>query len=69
MTGEPGGDMRALVEQMAKVRAGDPLDEATSLGPMARRDLRDSLHEQVRRSVELGARCLLGGLAWNLTVW
>ena len=50
-----------LVEEMAKARAGDPLDEATTLGPMARRDLRDSLHEQVRRSVELGARCLLGG--------
>jgi len=50
-----------LVEEMAKARTGDPLDEATTLGPMARHDLRDSLHQQVRKSVEKGARCLLGG--------
>jgi succinate-semialdehyde dehydrogenase/glutarate-semialdehyde dehydrogenase len=52
---------KKLVEEMAKARTGDPLDEATTLGPMARRDLRDSLHEQVRKSVDMGARCLLGG--------
>jgi succinate-semialdehyde dehydrogenase/glutarate-semialdehyde dehydrogenase len=50
-----------LVEEMAKARTGDPLDEATTLGPMARHDLRDPLHQQVRKSVEKGARCLLGG--------
>ncbi|HEY3637636.1 MAG TPA: NAD-dependent succinate-semialdehyde dehydrogenase [Rhizomicrobium sp.] len=52
---------RALVAEMSKAKAGDPLDETTTLGPMARHDLRDSLHEQVRKSLELGARCLLGG--------
>lgn len=50
-----------LVTEMAKAKMGDPLDEATTLGPLARRDLRDALHQQVRKSVELGARCLLGG--------
>ena len=50
-----------LVAQMAKARMGDPLDESTTLGPMARHDLRDSLHAQVRKSIEMGARCLLGG--------
>jgi len=50
-----------LVEEMGKWRMGDPLDERTTLGPMARHDLRDALHEQVRTSVGLGARCLLGG--------
>jgi succinate-semialdehyde dehydrogenase/glutarate-semialdehyde dehydrogenase len=40
---------------------GDPRDDATILGPMARRDLRDGLHGQVAASVRLGARCLLGG--------
>jgi succinate-semialdehyde dehydrogenase/glutarate-semialdehyde dehydrogenase len=34
---------------------------ATTLGPMARTDLRDELHEQVTTSVNKGARCLLGG--------
>jgi len=50
-----------FVEHMRTRRVGDPLDEDTDVGPMARRDLRDELHDQVRRSVEGGARCLLGG--------
>ena len=40
---------------------GDPRDEATTLGPMARVDLRDELHEQVERSVAAGARLVMGG--------
>jgi succinate-semialdehyde dehydrogenase/glutarate-semialdehyde dehydrogenase len=40
---------------------GPPLDPATTLGPLAREDLRDTLHDQVRRSVEAGARLRLGG--------
>ena len=30
---------------------GDPLDDATDLGPQARVDLRDTLHEQVQKSI------------------
>jgi succinate-semialdehyde dehydrogenase/glutarate-semialdehyde dehydrogenase len=41
-------------------RVGDPLDEATDIGPQARRDLRDDLHRQVQASVEAGARVRLG---------
>lgn len=40
---------------------GDPHDPATTLGPMARHDLRDELHGQVIRSVEAGAKLVLGG--------
>jgi len=40
---------------------GDPQDEATTLAPMARADLRDELHTQVRDSVAKGAKVLLGG--------
>jgi len=40
---------------------GDPLDEATTLGPQARHELRDELHDQVVRSLEAGATCVLGG--------
>ncbi|WP_367159458.1 NAD-dependent succinate-semialdehyde dehydrogenase [Kozakia baliensis] len=49
---------------LAKARAlqpSDPLQEDTSLGPMARIDLRDGLHEQVRKTVAEGASLLLGG--------
>ncbi len=43
------------------VKAGDPLDPATTIGPIARADLRDGIHDQVERSVAAGARLLLGG--------
>lgn len=48
-------------QKMAAIQLGDPTDENTGLGPMARTDLRDGLHEQVRQSVEKGARILTGG--------
>ncbi len=50
-----------LVEAMRSRRMGDPLREDTDVGPLARHDLRDELHRQVRESVKGGARCLLGG--------
>lgn len=50
-----------FVERMAATKMGDPLDETTQLGPQARHDLRDELHDQVVRSIEAGATCVLGG--------
>jgi succinate-semialdehyde dehydrogenase/glutarate-semialdehyde dehydrogenase len=50
-----------LVERMADTKMGDPLDESTQLGPQARHELRDELHDQVVRSLEAGATCVLGG--------
>jgi succinate-semialdehyde dehydrogenase / glutarate-semialdehyde dehydrogenase len=50
-----------FVARMRAARMGDPLDEATEVGPQARVDLRDDLHRQVEASVARGARCLLGG--------
>ena len=50
-----------VLEKMQAVVVGDPRDEKTQLGPMARLDLRDQLHEQVQLSLERGARLLLGG--------
>lgn len=38
------------------LRVGDPMDDATEIGPIARGDLRDGLLDQVERSVALGAR-------------
>lgn len=40
---------------------GDPMDKSMRIGPMARMDLRDSLHEQVMDSVANGAKILCGG--------
>ena len=49
-----------LVAELKRYRVGNPLDESTQIGPMARLDLRDELHRQVRASVAGGARVLLG---------
>jgi succinate-semialdehyde dehydrogenase/glutarate-semialdehyde dehydrogenase len=46
---------------LAAARMGDPMDPQTTLGPLARSDLRDLLHAQTRESVDAGARLLLGG--------
>lgn len=53
--------IRLFVEKMAAKVMGDPLDEATDIGPQARVDLRDELHQQVKQSLIKGAKCLLGG--------
>jgi succinate-semialdehyde dehydrogenase/glutarate-semialdehyde dehydrogenase len=52
---------RRYVEEMSRRRMGDPLDASSDLGPQARPDLRDELHQQVLDSIAKGARCLLGG--------
>jgi len=52
---------RGMVERMRIARMGNPLEPGVEVGPQARADLRDALHEQVTRSVAAGARLLLGG--------
>jgi succinate-semialdehyde dehydrogenase/glutarate-semialdehyde dehydrogenase len=52
---------RALVDKMASYALGDPRQASTRLGPMESVHARDGIHDQVRRSVEAGARLLLGG--------
>jgi succinate-semialdehyde dehydrogenase / glutarate-semialdehyde dehydrogenase len=49
------------VALMKSKKVGDPLLEETEVGPMARHDLRDELHQQVLASIKHGARLLLGG--------
>jgi len=50
-----------MVELMEAATFGNPMDEANKIGPMARADLRDQLHEQVQKSIEKGAKLLCGG--------
>jgi succinate-semialdehyde dehydrogenase/glutarate-semialdehyde dehydrogenase len=42
------------------LKPGDPMDEDTSLAPMARHDLRDELHKQVTDSIAAGAVAVTG---------
>lgn len=50
-----------FTDAMKNRTMGDPLDRKTTVGPQARRDLRDSLHHQVEASIQKGARPVLGG--------
>ncbi|MCS5707772.1 NAD-dependent succinate-semialdehyde dehydrogenase [Candidatus Berkiella cookevillensis] len=50
-----------FVDKMRAIRMGDPFSTQTHIGPMATHALRDELHKQVTRSIQLGANCLLGG--------
>src|SRR5262245_13763044 len=52
---------RSFVAAAKALRVGDPFDARMDLGPMARADLRDSLHKQVEGSIARGARVLCGG--------
>ncbi len=51
----------AVVEKMRSYRLGDPTQPETRLGPLARHDLRDKLHQQVMASTKAGATCIMGG--------
>lgn len=50
-----------LEERLAALKMGDPRDESTQVGPIARADLRDNLHRQVQETVDAGATLRLGG--------
>ena len=51
----------AFTAAMAALVVGDPMDRSTDVGPMARQDLMEELHDQVYRSEKAGARLRLGG--------
>jgi succinate-semialdehyde dehydrogenase/glutarate-semialdehyde dehydrogenase len=55
------GFMEYFVEEMNKAHFGDPCDKDSTMGPLARKNLRSELHEQVTSSVKNGAEIVLGG--------
>jgi acyl-CoA reductase-like NAD-dependent aldehyde dehydrogenase len=46
---------------IAKLKVGDPLEYDTRVGPLARKDLCETLDQQVQQSIRQGARVLIGG--------
>jgi succinate-semialdehyde dehydrogenase/glutarate-semialdehyde dehydrogenase len=52
---------RRFVEEMQALRVGDPLDEATDIGPLASEQILKDVDEQVKTSVAAGAHILTGG--------
>ena len=50
-----------LIEKFRALHSGDPFDTFTTLAPLARMDLRNNLHQQVKKAQESGATVVLGG--------
>ncbi|MFB6253411.1 MAG: NAD-dependent succinate-semialdehyde dehydrogenase [Halobacteriaceae archaeon] len=50
-----------LVTYIEQLTVGDPMDEETNIGPQARPDLMETLHEQVTASINAGATVEIGG--------
>jgi len=50
-----------LRERLERLKVGNPAEESTDIGPLARDDLRVNLHRQVRETLKAGAKCPLGG--------
>ncbi|MCB2203671.1 NAD-dependent succinate-semialdehyde dehydrogenase [bacterium] len=51
----------AFVQALKEMKVGDPMEDDTEVGAMAREDLLRELDAQVRASVDAGAQLLLGG--------
>jgi succinate-semialdehyde dehydrogenase/glutarate-semialdehyde dehydrogenase len=52
---------KRFVEKTRALVVGDPMDEKTQIGPLATKQIRDDLDDQVKRSIQAGARVLTGG--------
>jgi len=50
-----------FVEQMRSLKVGDPMDETTQIGPLANEQILNGVHEQVQKTIAMGANCLTGG--------
>jgi succinate-semialdehyde dehydrogenase/glutarate-semialdehyde dehydrogenase len=53
--------LEAFRQALEDLRVGDPMDPATEVGPLAREDLLEELHWQVRESIGQGAELRVGG--------
>ena len=53
--------VRQFVEKMRVLRIGDPFDETTEIGPLATEQILNGVHEQVQKSIAMGAKLLTGG--------
>lgn len=50
-----------FVARMRALNIGDPMDEATEIGPLATEHILQGVHEQVQKTIAAGAKLLTGG--------
>lgn len=55
-------EQKVLLENMI---LGDPMEEISEIGPMARQDLLEEIEKQVNESVKMGAKIIYGGKRKN----
>lgn len=53
--------LKEFVERIRALKVGDPLDEATDIGPLATENILNGVHAQVQKSIAAGAKLLTGG--------
>lgn len=61
--------VEGFTERMQSLVVGDPEDPRTQVGPLARRDLRETLHQQVRATIQAGAQLCTGGRPLDRRGW
>lgn len=52
---------KLVLNELNKYRMGDPTSPDTNLGPLARADLRETVHRQVQECIKQGAELVTGG--------
>lgn len=53
--------VEAFITETRELKSGDPMDEETYIGVMAREDLAEDLEKQLKKSKDKGAKIVLGG--------
>ncbi len=61
--------LKLLQEKLHSYVMGDPMNPAFNIGPLARFDLRQKVHQQVEKSIEQGATLRKGGLIPEQQGW
>lgn len=60
-----GNFTEMLLEEVKKIKIGDPFEEGVRMGPLARNDLRENFVRQIDESVKKGAKPVYGGQAFG----
>src|SRR5437773_3231573 len=53
--------LNQFVDRMRALKVGDPMDDATELGPLATEHILQGVHDQIQKSIAAGAKLLTGG--------
>src|SRR5216117_2779588 len=53
--------LNQFVDRMRALKAGDPMDDATEVGPLATEHILQGVHDQIQKSIAAGAKLLTGG--------